>query len=163
MNAENLIVRKSQTEDIPIILNLIKCLASYENRPQDMTGTEEQLRYWLYERKIATALIAEYEGETVGYAIYYPAFGTFAAIGKVHLEDLFIYPNFRGHGLGRVFLAKTAEIVLADGYTEMEWSCLAWNKPSIAFYKRLGAAQETGREYFGFNQSGLESVAALIR
>lgn len=159
MNVENLMVRRAQTEDIPLLMNLIKGLASYEKRPQDMTGTEEQLRYWLFERKIATALIAEYEGETVGYAIYYPAFGSFAAIGKVHLEDLFIRPELRGHGLGRVFLAKTAKMVLADGYTEMEWSCLAWNKPSIAFYQRLGAAPETGREYFGFTRSELESMA----
>lgn len=158
MNVENMMVRRAQTEDIPLLMNLIKGLAFYEKRPQDMTGTEEQLRYWLFERKIATALIAEYEGETVGYAIYYPAFGSFAAIGKVHLEDLFIRPELRGHGLGRAFLAQTAKMVLADGYTEMEWSCLAWNKPSIAFYKRLGAAPETGREYFGFTRSELESM-----
>ena len=61
-----------------------------------------------------------------------------------------------------VFSAKIAEIILADGYTEMEWNCLDWNKPSIEFYERLGAKQETGRKYFSFTQSELKSIAAQI-
>ena len=134
MNIKNLIIRKSHIEDIPLIQYLIKGLASYEKRPQDMIGTKEQLSYWLFERKVATVLIAEYGKEVVGYALYYPIFGSFSAIGKIHLEDIFIQPNFRGYGVGRFFLAKIAEIILADGYTEMEWNCLDWNKPSIEFY-----------------------------
>ncbi len=162
MNIKNLIIRKSHIEDIPLIQYLIKGLASYEKRPQDMIGTKEQLSYWLFERKVATVLIAEYGKEVVGYALYYPIFGSFSAIGKIHLEDIFIWPNFRGYGVGRFFLAKIAEIILADGYTEMEWNCLDWNKPSIEFYERLGAKQETGRKYFSFTQSELKSIAAQI-
>lgn len=162
VNIKHLIIRKSHIEDIPQIQYLIKCLASYEKRPQDMTGTEKQLRYWLFERKIATVLIAEYEKEVVGYALYYPIFGSFSAVGKIHLEDIFIQPNFRGYGIGRIFLAKIAEIVLADGYIEMEWSCLDWNKSSIEFYERLGAKQETGRKYFKFTQSELKSIATQM-
>lgn len=162
MNMKNLIIRKSHIEDIPLIQYLIKCLASYEKRPQDMTGTEEQLKYWLFERKIATVLIAEYGKDIVGYALYYPIFGSFSVIGKIHLEDIFIQPNFRGYGIGKFFLAKIAEMVLADGYTEMEWSCLDWNQSSIEFYERLGAKQEIGRKYFRFTQSELKSITAQL-
>lgn len=162
MNNKRLTLRKAEKDDILLIRKLIKDMASYEKRPQDMTGTPEQLSYWLFERKIATVLIAGYEGDVAGYALYYPIFGSFAATGKVHLEDLFIKEELRGCGLGRQLLAGTAEAVLAEGYTGMEWSCLDWNKPSIGFYRRLGAGQETGREYFEFRESDLEALAASV-
>ena len=162
MDIKKLNIRKANVDDISLIQNLIKCLASYEKRPQDMTGTQELLSYWLFERKIATALIAEYDGETIGYALYYPVFGSFSAIGKVHLEDIFIKEDFRGHGFGKYFLTKIVEFVLAEGYTEMEWSCLDWNKPSIGFYKKLGAKEETGRRYFGFDKSQIETMIASL-
>ncbi len=162
MNNKRLTLRKAEKDDILLIRKLIKDMAFYEKRPQDMTGTPEQLSYWLFERKIATVLIAGYEGDVAGYALYYPIFGSFAAAGKVHLEDLFIKEELRGRGLGRQLLAGTAEAVLAEGYTGMEWSCLDWNKPSIGFYRRLGAGQETGREYFEFRESDLEALAASV-
>lgn len=158
MDVNRFNIRKGNKNDISLIHHLIKCMALYEKRPQDMTGTQEQLNYWLYEKNIATVLIAEYAGEAAGYALYYPVFGSFSAAGKVHLEDLFLKEEFRGHGFGKYFFAKIAEIVLAEGYTEMEWNCLDWNKPSLDFYKKLGAKEETGREYFSFDKSGLEAV-----
>lgn len=160
MDIKKLYIRKAGMADIPTLQDLIKGLAAYEKRPQDMTGTKEQLRYWLFERKIATALIAEYDNAAAGYALYYPVFGSFAAAGKVHLEDLFLKEDFRGFGFGRYFLARTAEAVLAEGYTEMEWSCLEWNQASIQFYKKSGAKQETGRVYFAFDKQGLKAAAA---
>ena len=161
MDRKDFLIRKAGAEDVPLIRDLIKGLASYEKRPQDMTGTEEQLRYWLFEREIATVLIAEYNGKAIGYALYYPMFGSFSAVGKIHLEDVFIQPDFRGCGFGKAFLANIAGRVLADGYTEMEWSCLDWNTPSIGFYERMGAERETGREYFRFDRAELEAVAAV--
>lgn len=161
MDIKSLHIRKVEKEDIPLLQDLIKGLATYEKRPQDMTGTKEQLNYWICEKKIATALIAEYNGNTIGYALYYPIFGSFSAVGKVHLEDIFIKDEFRGQGFGKYFLAKVAKIVLEEGYTEMEWSCLDWNISAIGFYEKLGAKQETGRVYFGFPKSELETIAAL--
>ena len=160
---EKLSVRKATKEDVGSLYELINGLALYEKRPQDMTGTREQLDYWLYEKNIATALIAEYDGEVIGYAIYYPIFGSFSAMGKVHLEDIFIKEEYRSKGIGKRFLAKVIEYVFEDGYTGMEWSCLDWNTSSIAFYKKLGAKQETGREYFEFDKEDMENVLKLIK
>lgn len=162
MNTEKLTIRQTSKDDISILYHLIQCMALYEKRPQDMTGTKEQLEYWIFERKAATALIAEYDGEVIGYALYYPIFGSFAAAGKIHLEDIFIKQDFRGFGFGKYFLAKVAEAALADGYTGMEWSCLDWNEPSLAFYKKVGANQETGREYFNFNKAEMEAAASYF-
>ena len=78
-------VRKAEEKDIVLLQNMIKGLAAYEKRPQDMTASQENLQYWLFEKKIATALIAQYNDEVIGYAIYYPVFGSFAAEGGVRL------------------------------------------------------------------------------
>ncbi len=155
---ENFKVRKANKKDIPLLYELINGLALYEKRPQDMTGSKEELEYWLFEKQIATSLIAELDGTPVGYAIYYPVFGSFSAKGKVHLEDIFLKEEVRGKGFGKKFMAKTIEFVLEDGYSGMEWSCLDWNTPSIAFYEKLGAEKETGREYFEFNKEQMKNI-----
>ena len=112
---DNFTVRKATENDISLIENLIKGLAAYEKRPQDMTATKEDLHYWLFEKNIATALIAEYNGETVGYAIYYPIFASFAARGGVHLEDIFLKEENRGGGLGTKFFSEIEKFVKQDG------------------------------------------------
>ena len=158
---ENFIVRKANPNDVPLLFELINGLALYEKRPQDMTGTKEELTHWLFEKQIATSLVAELDGSPVGYAIYYPVFGSFSAKGKVHLEDIFLKEEVRGKGLGKKFMAKITQFVLQDGYTGMEWSCLDWNAPSISFYEKLGAEKETGREYFEFNKEQMEKISKL--
>lgn len=151
--------RLAGKDDIPLIYSLINGLALYEKRPQDMTGTKEQLLHWLFGRNIATVLIAEYHGEAIGYALYYPIFASFAAAGKVHLEDLFIRSDMRGKGFGSQLLANVCTNVLSEGYAGIELSCLDWNKPSIEFYKSLGAGQDSGREYFYFSKERLEEIS----
>ncbi len=151
MENKNLIIRKATKKDINLLYELINGLAIYEKRPNDMTGSIEMLNYWLFEKLIATALIAENDnGENIGYVIYYPIFSSFSANVKVHLEDLFIKPNFRHQGYGKEFFFKIAKIIKDEGYIEIEWSCLDWNAPSIEFYKKIGAFQEKGRVYFGY-------------
>ena len=151
MKNKNLVIRKATKEDINLLYELINGLAIYEKRPNDMTGSIEMLSYWLFEKSVATALIAENDnGENIGYAIYYPIFSSFSANVKVHLEDLFIKPNFRHQGYGKEFFFKIAKIIKDEGYIEIEWSCLDWNAPSIEFYKKIGAFQEKGRVYFGY-------------
>lgn len=147
---ENFTVRKATENDISLIENLIKGLAAYEKRPQDMTATQEDLCYLLFEKNIATALIAELNGEPVGYAIYYPVFASFAAKAGVHLEDLFLKPEKRRSGLGTRFFAEVAEFVKQGGFSYIEWSCLDWNEPAINFYNKIGAEEEHGRRYFSY-------------
>ena len=152
MGTKQLLLRKAMEEDIDLVYELINGLAAYEKRPQDMTGTKEQLKGWLFEKNVATALLAEnQEGQNIGYAIYYPTFGSFSAKANVHVEDLYIRPEYRRQGYGRIFFTRLVEWIQGVGYTKLEWSCLDWNTPSIEFYKKLGATQETGRVYFDFD------------
>ena len=148
--SEAFTVRKANEKDITLLYTLIQGLAAYEKRPQDMTASQEALHTWLFKKKIATALIAEYEQEPVGYAIYYPVFGSFAAEAGVHLEDMYLQEKSRHGGLGTKFFAKIVDFVQADGYSGMEWSCLDWNASAIGFYHKIGAKQETGRVYYHY-------------
>ena len=115
--SEKFIVRKAEKNDIAEIQTLIKGLATYEKRPQDMTASQEDLCYWIFEKKIATVLIAEYNEEIIGYAIYYPIFGSFAAEAGVHLEDVLLNEKYRHCGLGRKFFSKIEEFVKEDVWT----------------------------------------------
>lgn len=145
---DKITIREAQETEITLIQELVKEMATYERRPEDMTGTQEELRYWLFERRIATILLMECDDKVIGYAIYYPIFGSFAARANVHLEDLYIREEYRKRGLGRVFFEAIAGRAREEGYAKMEWSCLDWNTPSIGFYEKIGAEYETGRKYF---------------
>lgn len=156
---KNLIVKKATNTDIDVIFELINGLAKYEKRPWDMTGTKEELSYWLFDKQIATTLLAELNGEVVGYAMYYPIFGSFSAKGKVHLEDMFLKEEYRGKGIGKEFFKYIVKFVSMDGYQGMEWSALDWNEPAIKFYEKIGAEQETGRVYFEFNAKNMQQIS----
>ena len=140
---DTLEIREARADEIALVQELIREMAKYEKRPEDMTGTQESLSYWLFERKIATILLLEYEKKVIGY----PVFGSFAACGGIHLEDLYIKAEYRKHGFGRYFFDAVAKRAKAEGYSRMEWSCLDWNTPSLAFYEKLGAAYDSGRKY----------------
>lgn len=152
-------IRNVEPKDISALRSLILGLAEHERRPEDVTGTEEEMEYWLFERKIATALIAELDGKSAGYAIYYPAYGSYSARGKIHLEDLFIKKEYRGKGYGTKLFAFICREILSKGFTAMEWSALDFNTESINYYKNLGAEQENGRFYFDFAEDKMKNLA----
>ena len=137
-------------QDVNFLYEMINGLALYEKHPNDMTGSIEMLKYWLFEKKIATAVIAEIKDRIIGYSIYYPIFSSFATNVNVHIEDLFIKPEYRGQGYGKEIFYKLSEMIKKEGYLKLEWSCLNWNASSIKFYEKIGAIQETGRVYFEY-------------
>ena len=152
-------IREAKKEDIKILKELILGLAKHERRPQDVTGSEQEMCRWLIERKIATALLAEFEGEAVGYAIFYPIYGSYSAKGKIHLEDIFIKPEFRGKGFGTKLFSFICKSVLADGFSSLEWNALDFNTGAIDYYFKLGAEQEKGRTYFEFPEEKMKKLA----
>lgn len=151
MEQNDLIVRKATPKDVGLLYEMINGLATYEKRPEDMTCSIKMLKYWLFEKKIATAVIAEIDNKPIGYAIYYPTFASFAAKMNAYIEDLFIKPEYRGKGFGKEFFYKLLEMIKDEGYSQLEWSCLDWNTPSIEFYKKLGGKEEIGRVYFEYD------------
>lgn len=132
-------IRKAEKSDSALILSLIKGIAEYENMLDEVEATEERIEEWIFDKKCAEVLLGEYEGETVGFALFFHNFSTFVGKAGLYLEDIFIKPEFRGRGFGKKFLKRLAEIALERDCGRMDWVCLDWNEPSIKFYKSLGA------------------------
>jgi GNAT superfamily N-acetyltransferase len=135
----NIDIRLAVEKDISVMLGFIRELAVYENLLDQVEATEEILRDWLFEKKKAEALIAESNGEAMGYALFFHNFSTFLGRAGIYLEDLYVRPAARKQGVGRRLLETVASIAKERGCGRLEWSCLDWNKPSINFYLSLGA------------------------
>ena len=126
--------------DIPLILSLITALAEYEQLTHAVVATEASLRESLFGRRAAETIIGYMGDEPAGFAMYFQTFSTFKGVPGMYLEDLYVIPKFRRHGLGKMLLRRLAQIALDRGYGRIEWSVLDWNEPAIAFYKSLGAS-----------------------
>jgi GNAT superfamily N-acetyltransferase len=137
---ENFQIRSARVGDVPIILQLIRDLATYERAPDEVTATEDQLVEVLFcERPVAEVLLAFEEESPVGFAVYFYNFSTWLGRPGLYLEDLFVKPEKRGNGYGRALLVALAKIAHDRGCGRMEWAVLNWNEPAIKFYQALGA------------------------
>jgi GNAT superfamily N-acetyltransferase len=126
--------------DVPLILDLIRGIAEYEKLSHEVVATEELLREHLFgSRPAAEVLIARIEDTAVGFALYFQNFSTFVGRPGIHLEDLFVRPEYRGKGIGRALLTAVAKIAAERKCGRLEWSVLDWNEPAIKFYATLGA------------------------
>lgn len=133
-------LRFAKPEDTALILEFIRELAAYENLLDEVTATEEVLSQSLFERKAAEVIIGEYDGQPVGFALFFHNFSTFLGRPGIYLEDLFIKPEMRGKGIGKLMLAFLAKLALERNCGRLEWWCLDWNESSIRFYRQMGAA-----------------------
>ena len=133
------VFRYAQREDIPLILQFIRELADYEKMLDEVVADEKTLEEWLFQRKKAEVIFAVVEGEEVGFALFFHNFSTFLGRAGLYLEDLYVKPEHRGKGYGKAILQKLAAIAVERKCGRLEWWCLDWNKPSIEFYRSLGA------------------------
>jgi GNAT superfamily N-acetyltransferase len=136
----NFEIRPARVKDVPVILGLIRELATYERAPDEVTATEEQLVDVLFgEKRVAEVLLA-FEGKSpVGFAVFFHNFSTWLGRPGLYLEDLFVKPEKRGKGYGRALLVDLAKIARERVCGRMEWAVLNWNEPAIKFYRALGA------------------------
>ena len=137
---ENFQIRPARVQDVPIILDLIRDLATYERAPDEVTATEEQLVDVLFGERPAAEVLLAFEGKLpVGFAVYFYNFSTWLGRAGLYLEDLFVKPDERGKGYGRALLVELAKIARERECGRMEWAVLDWNESAIAFYRRMGA------------------------
>ena len=132
-------IRFAGEEDIGLILNFIKELADYEKLLHEVVASEEILMESLFVRKAAEVIIGEYKGEPIGFALFFHNFSTFLGRPGLYLEDLYIRPDMRGNGYGKLLLAFLAKLAKERNCGRFEWWCIDWNEPSINFYKSIGA------------------------
>jgi GNAT superfamily N-acetyltransferase len=153
-------LRPARVEDVTIILQLIRDLATYERAPDEVVATKEQLVDVLFgERPVAEVLLA-FEGESaVGFAVYFYNFSTWLGRAGLYLEDLFVKPEKRGKGYGRALLVELAKIARDRGCGRMEWAVLDWNEPAIKFYRALGAQPMHEWTVFRLTRDEIASLA----
>ncbi|GGV13010.1 putative acetyltransferase [Actinomadura cremea] len=137
-------IRRATPDDVPDVLRLIRELADYERALHEVKATEEQLRERLFgdEPKVF-ANVVEHDGRVVGFALWFLTFSTWNGTHGIYLEDLFVEPDVRGHGYGRLLLTELARIADERGYERVEWSVLNWNTPAIEFYEAMGARPQS--------------------
>ena len=140
MKTQNFRIRPAMIADVPIILELIRALATYERAPNEVTATESGLTEVLFGEKPAAEVLLAFEDQTaVGFAVFFYNFSTWLGRPGLYLEDLFVRPEDRGKGYGRALLIELAKIARDRGCGRMEWAVLDWNEPAIKFYEKLDA------------------------
>ena len=153
-------IRPARVDDVPVILQLIRDLATYERAPNDVTATEEQLVDVLFgERPAAEVLLAFERKSPVGFAVYFYNFSTWLGRAGLYLEDLFVKPDKRGKGYGRALLIELAKIARDRECGRMEWAVLDWNEPAIKFYRTLGAKPMHEWTVFRLTRDGIAKLA----
>ena len=155
-----LYIRPASRADVPLILELIRALAEYEKLADRCVANEQRLDATLFgDKAYAETLIAEWKGAPAGFALYFHNYSTFLAQPGIYLEDLFVKPELRGHGIGKALLIKLAQIAEERDCGRLEWSVLNWNEPSIGFYKKLGAMPQDDWTTFRITGPGVAKLA----
>ena len=135
-----LTLRFAGEDDVPTVLAFIAGLAEYERLAHEAVASESDLRAALFgPEKVIEVVIADYQDEAAGFALFFYNFSTFLGKRGIYLEDLFVLPKHRGLGIGKALLGYLAHLARERGCGRLEWSVLDWNEPAIGFYRRLGA------------------------
>lgn len=141
----NISIRPASKADCALILSFITELAVYEKLAHEVVATIEILEETLFSSKpYAEVLIADLDGQAVGYALFFYSFSTFLGRPGIYLEDIYVTPSKRGRGVGKILMKHIARLAVKRKCGRFEWSVLDWNEPSIQFYRSIGAAPMDG-------------------
>jgi GNAT superfamily N-acetyltransferase len=152
-------VRDATAADTTLILGFIRGLAEYERLLHEVTASEADIAAALFSAQPrAYCDIAEQDGASVGFALWFYNFSTFEGRCGIYLEDLFVIPEARGSGAGLALMRRLARRCRDEGLRRLEWQVLDWNAPTIAFYDRLGATAKS--EWITRSLAG-DALAAL--
>src|SRR6266481_2354280 len=156
---QTLNIRWAKRDDVPVIRQLIRDLATYERAPNDVTATEDGLLEVLFGDKPAAEVRLAFEAEIpVGFAVFFHNFSTWLGRPGLYLEDLFVKPEYRGKGYGRALLVDLAKIARDRACGRMEWAVLDWNEPAIKFYRALGAKPMDEWTVFRLTRDGIADL-----
>jgi len=149
----SLTIRPAAENDAALILHFVTELAIYEKAEHEVLATEQTIKSSMFnDNPHVFGLICECDGQAIGFAVYFYNYSTWLAKPGLYLEDLYVSPEHRGGGAGKLLLKKMAQIALEKGCGRFEWSCLDWNKPSRDFYESIGAVSQD--EWVGYRMSG---------
>jgi GNAT superfamily N-acetyltransferase len=160
---DQVMIRPAQPADVEVIYRLIVELATYERAPEQVVGTPQMLERELFgARPSAEALIAELDGEALGFALFHGTFSTWECRAGIWLEDLYVPPEHRRLGVGGRLLAELARITIERGCARLEWTALDWNTPALDFYAKVGAQRMRDWQNHRLTGEALARVAGRI-
>lgn len=136
-------IKHAVEKDIPVLLDFIKQMATYENMLDQVVATEQSLKQIIFDNNRAKALLINLDDVVIGYVIYFFNFSTFLGRAGIYIEDLYINEKYRGKGVGRQAFNTLVHIAKENKCERIEWTCLNWNEPSLNFYKSIGAKKNT--------------------
>ncbi len=160
LTANDIEIRPATEEDAQLLFDLILELASYEKLADEVAGDAEVLRRSLFEERAAEALLLETpDGEAVGYAIFFTTFSTFECRSGIWLEDVYVRPEHRRGGIGRLVMEHLANLALDRGHVRLDWVALEWNEPALDFYEQLGARRLDDWKLLRLEKDGIRRLA----
>lgn len=146
-------IRPATPEDAATILGFITELAVYEKAGHEVEATEETIRASIFgEGSVTEAVILESDGRPAGFAVWFYSYSTWQAKNGLYLEDLYVSPDYRGTGAGKMLLKHLAGIAVKKGCGRFEWSVLDWNEPAIRVYAAIGAEPQS--EWIRYRMTG---------
>jgi GNAT superfamily N-acetyltransferase len=158
--ANEIEIRPATEADAQLLFDLILELAGYERMADQVAGDPEVLRRSLFEQEAAEALLLETaDGEAVGYAIFFTTFSTFECRSGIWLEDVYVRPEHRRGGIGRLVMEHLAGLALDRGHVRLDWVALDWNEPALNFYERLGARRLDDWKLLRLEKDGIRRLA----
>ncbi|HEV2728006.1 MAG TPA: GNAT family N-acetyltransferase [Solirubrobacterales bacterium] len=161
MSANDVQIRPATEEDVQLLFDLILELATYEKLADEVAGDPEVLRRSLFEERAAEALLLETpDGEAIGYAIFFTTFSTFECRSGIWLEDVYVRPEHRRGGIGRLVMEHLASLALERGHVRLDWVALDWNEPALNFYEKLGARRLDDWLIHRLDEDGIRRLAA---
>jgi GNAT superfamily N-acetyltransferase len=160
LSMPNVAIRPATPSDIPTILTLLRELAAYEGKLDSVRINESLLAEHAFgENKCIELRLALLDNQAVAYAIFFPHFGSYGGRPWLYLEDLYVQPAARGHGIGRAMMAHLAALTLQRSWAGMAWGVLDWNEPALSFYRNLGAIQSNGHVTMDLTGDALQRLA----
>lgn len=153
-------IRLAEKHDVPLILTFIRELAEFERLSHEVVASEALLEASLFgEKPAAECLIAQWNGDPVGFALFFTSFSTFLARPGLYLEDLYVRPSARGRGIGEALLQRLARLTVERRYGRLDWCVLDWNSGAIRFYDRIGARPMSDWRIYRLTGEKLREVA----
>ena len=156
---EGFSIRMAEEKDVPLILKFIKGIAEYEKMLDQVVATEALLREWIFKKQAAKVIIGELDGTPVGFSLFFHNFSTFMGRAGLDIEDIFVWPEYRGKGFGKALFLYLAKLAHNEGCGRMEWCCLDWNRPSIGFYRSMGARPMDGWSTYRLTKEQLKELS----
>jgi len=159
---KKILIRTATENDAAAIFSLIKELAEYEKLSDQISTTEKELKETLFGKdKFVEILLAEFNGEIVGQALFFKNFSTFLGKPGIYLEDLYVKPEMRGKGIGKKLFLELVKIAKERNCGRVEWSVLNWNTSAIDFYKSLGAIPMDEWTVYRLTEDKIKALANL--